>query len=152
MTFSNLDNEFIQAAIHLAKISYEKNEVPVGAVVVFENNIIGKGRNSMISENDVTAHAEINAIRDASRNIGNYRLINCNMYVTLEPCHMCAKAIADARIDNLVFATKEPKTGSVVSIDNIYDKNIFNHCVNYQYGLLKDESSKLLKNFFRDKR
>tara|TARA_A200000113_G_scaffold140526_1_gene126242 strand:+ start:517 stop:975 length:459 start_codon:yes stop_codon:yes gene_type:complete len=152
LTFSNLDNEFMQAAIHLAKISYEKNEVPVGAVVVFENNIIGKGRNSMISENDVTAHAEINAIRDASRNIGNYRLINCNMYVTLEPCHMCAKAIADARIDNLVFATKEPKTGSVVSIDNIYDKNIFNHCVNYQYGLLKDESSKLLKNFFRDKR
>ena len=142
----------MQAAIHLAKISYEKNEVPVGAVVVFENNIIGKGSNSMISENDVTAHAEINAIRDASRNIGNYRLINCNMYVTLEPCHMCAKAIADARIDNLVFATKEPKTGSVVSIDNIYDKNIFNHCVNYQYGLLKDESSKLLKNFFRDKR
>ena len=106
----------MQAAIHLAKISYEKNEVPVGAVVVFENNIIGKGRNSMISENDVTAHAEINAIRDASRNIGNYRLINCNMYVTLEPCHMCAKAIADARIDNLVFATKEPKTGSVVSL------------------------------------
>ncbi len=142
----------MQAAIHLAKISYEKNEVPVGAVVVFENNIIGKGRNSMISENDVTAHAEINAIRDASRNIGNYRLINCNMYVTLEPCHMCAKAIADARIDNLVFATKEPKTGSVVSIDDIYDKNILNHCVNYQYGLLKDKSSKLLKNFFRDKR
>ena len=142
----------MQAAIHLAKISYEKNEVPVGAVVVFENNIIGKGRNSMISENDVTAHAEINAIRDASRNIGNYRLINCNMYVTLEPCHMCAKAIADARIDNLVFATKEPKTGSVVSIDNIYDKNILNHYVNYQSGLLKDESSKLLKNFFRDKR
>ena len=142
----------MQAAIHLAKISYEKNEVPVGAVVVFENNIIGKGRNSMISENDVTAHAEINAIRDASRNIGNYRLINCNMYVTLEPCHMCAKAIADARIDNLVFATKEPKTGSVVSIDNIYDKKILNHCVNYQSGLLKDESSKLLKNFFRDKR
>lgn len=142
----------MQAAIHLAKISYEKNEVPVGAVVVFENNIIGKGRNSMISENDVTAHAEINAIRDASRNIGNYRLINCNMYVTLEPCHMCAKAIADARIDNLVFATKEPKTGSVVSVDNIYDKNILNHFVNYKYGLLKDESSKLLKNFFRDKR
>ena len=142
----------MQAAIHLAKISYEKNEVPVGAVVVFENNIIGKGRNSMISENDVTAHAEINAIRDASRNIGNYRLINCNMYVTLEPCHMCAKAIADARIDNLVFATKEPKTGSVVSVDSIYDKNILNHCVNYQYGLFKDESSKLLKNFFRDKR
>lgn len=142
----------MQAAIHLAKISYEKNEVPVGAVVVFENNIIGKGRNSMISENDVTAHAEINAIRDASRNIGNYRLINCNMYVTLEPCHMCAKAISDARIDNLVFATEEPKTGSIVSIDNIYDRNILNHSVQYQFGLLKDESSKLLKNFFKDKR
>ena len=126
--------------------------MPVGAIIVLENNIIGKGRNSVISDKDVSAHAEINAIRDASRNIGNYRLINCSIYVTLEPCHMCAKAIADARIDNLVFATKEPKTGSVVSIDNIYDKNILNHCVNYQSGLLKDDSSKLLKNFFRYKR
>ena len=142
----------MQAAIDLAKISYENNEVPVGAIVVLENNIIGKGRNSVISDKDVSAHAEINAIRDASRNIGNYRLINCSIYVTLEPCHMCAKAISDARIDNLVFATEEPKTGSIVSIDNIYDRNILNHSVQYQFGLLKDESSKLLKNFFNDKR
>jgi|TARA_Y100000768_G_scaffold129906_1_gene96479 tRNA(adenine34) deaminase len=142
----------MQAAIDLAKISYENNEVPVGAIVVLENNIIGKGRNSVISDKDVSAHAEINAIRDASRNIGNYRLINCSIYVTLEPCHMCAKAISDARIDNLVFATEEPKTGSIVSIDNIYDRNILNHSVQYQFGLLKDESSKLLKNFFKDKR
>jgi len=142
----------MQAAIDLAKISYENNEVPVGAIVVLENNIIGKGRNSVISNKDVSAHAEINAIRDASRNIGNYRLINCSIYVTLEPCHMCAKAISDARIDNLVFATEEPKTGSIVSIDNIYDRNILNHSVQYQFGLLKDESSKLLKNFFKDKR
>jgi tRNA(adenine34) deaminase len=106
----------------------------------------------VISDKDVSAHAEINAIRDASRNIGNYRLINCSIYVTLEPCHMCAKAISDARIDNLVFATEEPKTGSIVSIDNIYDRNILNHSVQYQFGLLKDESSKLLKNFFKDKR
>ena len=142
----------MQAAIDLAKISYENNEVPVGAIVVLENNIIGKGRNSVISDKDVSAHAEINAIRDASRNIGNYRLINCSIYVTLEPCHMCAKAISDARIDNLVFATEEPKTGSIVSIDNIYDRNILNHSVQYQFGLLKDESSKLLKKFFKDKR
>ena len=142
----------MQAAIDLAKISYEKNEVPVGAIVVLENNIIGKGRNSVISDKNVSAHAEINAIRDASRNIGNYRLINCSIYVTLEPCHMCAKAISDARIDNLVFATEEPKTGSIVSIDNIYDRNILNHSVQYQFGLLKDESSKLLKKFFKDKR
>tara|TARA_B100000965_G_scaffold397295_1_gene413615 strand:- start:310 stop:738 length:429 start_codon:yes stop_codon:yes gene_type:complete len=142
----------MQVAIDLAKISYENNEVPVGAIVVLENNIIGKGRNSVISDKDVSAHAEINAIRDASRNIGNYRLINCSIYVTLEPCHMCAKAISDARIDNLVFATEEPKTGSIVSIDNIYDRNILNHSVQYQFGLLKDESSKLLKNFFKDKR
>ena len=142
----------MQAAIDLAKISYENNEVPVGAIVVLENNIIGKGRNSVISDKDISAHAEINAIKDASRNIGNYRLINCSIYVTLEPCHMCAKAISDARIDNLVFATEEPKTGSIVSIDNIYDRNILNHSVQYQFGLLKDESSKLLKNFFKDKR
>ena len=142
----------MQVAIDLAKISYENNEVPVGAIVVLENNIIGKGRNSVISDKDVSAHAEINAIKDASRNIGNYRLINCSIYVTLEPCHMCAKAISDARIDNLVFATEEPKTGSIVSIDNIYDRNILNHSVQYQFGLLKDESSKLLKNFFKDKR
>jgi len=142
----------MQVAIDLAKISYENNEVPVGAIVVLENNIIGKGRNSVISDKDISAHAEINAIKDASRNIGNYRLINCSIYVTLEPCHMCAKAISDARIDNLVFATEEPKTGSIVSIDNIYDRNILNHSVQYQFGLLKDESSKLLKNFFKDKR
>ena len=142
----------MQVAIDLAKISYENNEVPVGAIVVLENNIIGKGRNSVISDKDISAHAEINAIRDASRNIGNYRLINCSIYVTLEPCHMCAKAISDARIDNLVFATEEPKTGSIVSIDNIYDRNILNHSVQYQFGLLKDESSKLLKKFFKDKR
>ena len=142
----------MQAAIHLAKISYEKNEVPVGAVVVFENNIIGKGRNSMISENDVTAHAEINAIRDASRNIGNYRLINCNIYVTLEPCHMCAKAIVDSRIDYLYFGANEPKTGAIESIDQFLDRDHLNHKVLFSGGHLQEQSSDMLRKFFQSKR
>ena len=94
----------------------------------------------------------INAIRKASQHFKNYRLQDCKLYVTLEPCHMCAKAISDARIDCLIFATKEPKTGSIVSIDNVYDKSLFNHKVKYKFGLKKDESSKLLKDFFKNKR
>ena len=100
----------------------------------------------------MSAHAEINAIRDASNSIKNYRLNECLMYVTLEPCHMCAKAAVDARLGSIIFAALEPKTGSIVSIDNFLDKNILNHSVNYQYGLMRKESSKLLKEFFQIRR
>ena len=100
----------MKTAMQLAQESYNLGEVPVGAIVVKNNEIIGRGRNTVISDNDVTAHAEINAIREASKMIGNYRLVDCNMFVTLEPCHMCAKAIVDARLNSIIFAAKEPKT------------------------------------------
>ena len=142
----------MERAIELAKESFEDGEVPVGAVIVQNETIIGEGKNKVIFENDVTSHAEINAIRSASKKIKNYRLNDCSMYVTLEPCHMCAKAAVDARISSVIFAALEPKTGSIISIDNFFDKKELNHNPAYQHGLLKDESSKLLKDFFRLRR
>jgi len=139
-------------ALDLAHLAFELNEVPVGAIIIYEGEIIGKGHNNVIGDNDVTSHAEINAIRDASKNFGNYRLTNCSMYVTLEPCHMCAKAIVDARLKSLIYAAKEPKTGSIQSIDNFLDNKFLNHKVLYKSGLFKEESSRLLKEFFTSKR
>jgi tRNA(adenine34) deaminase len=150
--FSSKDKLFMERAIELAKECFDEGEVPVGAVIVKDEKIIGEGKNKVIFENDVTAHAEINAIRDASKTIQNYRLNDCSMYVTLEPCHMCAKAAVDARMSSVIFATSEPKTGSIVSIDNFFDKKELNHNPKYQFGLLKEESSKLLKDFFRLRR
>ena len=142
----------MERAIELARESFDEGEVPVGAVIVQDEKIIGEGKNKVIYENDVTSHAEINAIRDASRSIKNYRLNECSMYVTLEPCHMCAKAAVDARMSSIIFATSEPKTGSLISIDNFFDKKELNHKPKYLHGLLKEESSKLLKDFFRLRR
>ena len=142
----------MERAIELAKESFDDGEVPVGAVIVQNETIIGEGKNKVIFENDVTSHAEINAIRAASKKIKNYRLNDCSMYVTLEPCHMCAKAAVDARMSSVIFAASEPKTGSIISIDNFFDKKELNHNPAYQYGLLKYESSKLLKDFFRLRR
>ena len=139
-------------ALDLAKESFDFEEVPVGAVVVKGEKILGKGRNTVISDNDVSSHAEINAIRNASVTIGNYRLNDCVMYVTLEPCHMCAKAIVDARISSVIFGCHEPKTGSIISIDNFFDKKELNHNPQYQNGLFREESSRLLKDFFSMRR
>jgi len=146
--FSSQDKLFMERAIELAKESFDDGEVPVGAVIVQNEMIIGEGKNKVIFENDVSSHAEINAIRAASKKIKNYRLNDCSMYVTLEPCHMCAKAAVDARMSSIIFAASEPKTGSIISIDNFFDKKELNHNPAYQHGLLKDESSKLLKDFF----
>jgi tRNA(adenine34) deaminase len=145
-------DDFMQLAFIEAKKALALNEVPVGAIVIKENKLIGAGFNSVIRDNSVTAHAEINAIHAACQTINNYRLANCDLYVTLEPCHMCAKAIVDARIDKVYFAAFEPKTGSIVSVDNFFNKKFLNHKVNYFSGLMQDESSKLLKDFFRARR
>ena len=120
----------------------------VGCVIVHDKKVIGRGYHKKYGSN----HAEINAIINASKNINNYRLNNTKMYVTLEPCHMCAKAIIDARIDEIIFAAPEPKTGSIISIDNIYERIKFNHKISYKHGLLMDESSKLLSDFFKTRR
>jgi|TARA_E500000178_G_scaffold355853_1_gene430157 tRNA(adenine34) deaminase len=146
--FSNEEKSFMQSALTKAKESFNHGEVPVGAVVVKDGEIIGEGRNNVISDQDVTSHAEINAIRAASKTIKNYRLNKCSIFITLEPCHMCAKAIIDARLESMIFATKEPKTGSIVSVDNLLDKEYLNHSVKYKFGLFEKEAADLLKNFF----
>ena len=150
--FSSSDKLFMEEAIAQAKIAFNNNEVPVGAVVVHENKIVASACNAVIQDNDISSHAEINAIRKASQYFKNYRLKDCKLYVTLEPCHMCAKAIIDARIKRLIFATEEPKHGSIVSVDNFFDKSYLNHSTTYESGLLKEESALLLKSFFKERR
>ena len=150
--FTSDDSSFMGLAIQEAEKAFTNNEVPVGAIIVQQNKIIGKGRNRVIENQNVSSHAEIEAIIDASKNIKNYRLNKSTIYISLEPCHMCVKAIVDARIDKIVFAAPEPKTGSIISIDNLLDRISFNHKVSYRYGLMKEESSKLLKDFFKNKR
>jgi tRNA(adenine34) deaminase len=152
MEFSSSDHRYMTRAIELAKESYKKKEVPVGCVIVLDEEIIGEGFNRVVAEKDISSHAEINAIKQASKKIDNYRLNNCVMYSTLEPCHMCAKAIIDARIKRLIFATEEPKHGSIVSVDNFFDKSYLNHSTTYESGLLKEESALLLKSFFKERR
>ncbi|MDA7642521.1 nucleoside deaminase [bacterium] len=150
--FTSDDSSFMGLAIQEAEKAFTNNEVPVGAIIVQQNKIIGKGRNRVIENQNVSSHAEIEAIIDASKNVKNYRLNKSTIYISLEPCHMCVKAIVDARIDEIVFAAPEPKTGSIISIDNLLDRISFNHKVSYRYGLMKEESSKLLKDFFRNRR
>ena len=116
-----LDYDFTNALQDLIMNQTNLDLVTSEGQLIYEGEIIGKGHNNVIGDNDVTSHAEINAIRDASKNFGNYRLTNCSMYVTLEPCHMCAKAIVDARLKSLIYAANEPKTGSIQSIDNFLD-------------------------------
>ena len=150
--FSSDDSSYMRLAIHEAENAFANNEVPVGAIIVQEDKIIGKGRNRVIANQNVTSHAEIEAIIDASKKVQNYRLNKSIIYVSLEPCHMCVKAIIDARIDEIVFAAPEPKTGSIISIDNLLERISFNHKVSYRHGLMKKESSKLLKDFFKNRR
>jgi tRNA(adenine34) deaminase len=144
--------DFMLLAINAAKKAQLLNEVPVGAIVTQENKVIGVGFNTVIKDNSVTGHAEINAINAACKKINNYRLVNCDLYVTLEPCHMCAKVIVDARIKNVYFSAFEPKTGSIVSVDNFFDKKFLNHKVNYISGIMRKEASELLQDFFRQRR
>jgi tRNA(adenine34) deaminase len=143
---------YMHLAIKQALEAYKSDEIPVGAIVVKNMIVVGTGYNQVISDNSVSSHAEINAINNASKNLKNYRLLDCDIYVTLEPCHMCAKAIVDARIKNLYFGALEPKTGAVVSVDNFLNHEYLNHKVSYDYGLLQAESSELLRNFFQLKR
>ena len=148
----NQDLIFMKRAILQAQTAYEEDEVPVGAVLVKDGEIIAESYNQLIQLNDPTSHAEINVIRKASKILGNYRLNNTSLYVTLEPCLMCCGAMIHARIENLIFSTKDPKSGAVVSNARALDYNFINHKVTYSYGTLKEESSELLKKFFLEKR
>jgi tRNA(adenine34) deaminase len=142
----------MQEALLLAKEAYAKDEVPVGAIVVRDNHVIGRGFNQTISHCDPTAHAEVIALRDAAQRIRNYRLLDATLYVTLEPCTMCAAALVHARIKRLVFGAVDPKAGAVISQAHVLDYPFFNHHLLYAGHILSSESSLLLKSFFQAKR
>ena len=140
------------AAFEQARNAALIDEVPVGCIIASNDRIISVGSNKCISKSSPIRHAEIEAIEAACTVLKNYRLPDASIYVTLEPCHMCCMAIVNARIENLYFGAKEPKTGAVVSVDNFLDKDFLNHKVNYSGGYMERESSKLLKDFFANKR
>jgi tRNA(adenine34) deaminase len=144
--------DFMRAALELAREAQAAGEVPVGAVVVSGGEIIGRGYNHPISAHDPTAHAEIVALRDASRHLGNYRLGGAELYVTLEPCAMCAGAIIHARIARVVFAARDPKTGACGSVIDLFAESRLNHHTNASGGVLTDEASGLLRDFFATRR
>jgi len=139
-------------AMNMAEVAFLNNEVPVGAIVVHKGEIIGRGFNQVIAKNSISSHAEINAINQASQFLKNYRLNGCDIYVTLEPCHMCAKAIVDARLNHLYYGASEPKTGAIESIDQFLERDDINHNVIFSGGHMKVECSELLKKFFKSKR
>jgi len=145
-------NSFMEEALIEAKKALKKGEVPVGAVVVLEENIIGRGYNQPITKNDPTAHAEIMALKDAAMNLKNYRLKNALVYTTLEPCLMCAGALVHARIKKLIYSASDPKSGVIESNGNLMQSTFLNHKISYEGGILKEESSEILKNFFLKKR
>lgn len=142
----------MQAALELAKEAAGLGEVPVGAVVVKDGEIIGRGRNAPISQHDPSAHAEIQAMRDAAARLGNYRLVGCSLYVTLEPCSMCAGAIQHARIANLVYGASDPKTGACGSVIDLMAEARLNHHTEVTGGVLAQECGSLLSAFFASRR
>mgnify|MGYP001203509250 FL=1 len=146
------DEVFMAEALRLAREGGALGEVPVGAVVVKDGEIIGRGFNAPISRQDPTAHAEIIALREASRNLGNYRLPGCELFVTLEPCVMCSGAIIHARIARVVFGARDPKTGACGSVANLFDEPRLNFHATVTDGVLAAECGALLTNFFAAKR
>ena len=146
------DKVFMQQALALARQARDSGEVPVGAVVVFEGQVIGQGFNRPLSSNDPTAHAEIVAIRDAAAALDNYRLPDTTLYVTLEPCSMCIGAMMHARIGRLVYGASEPRAGAVNSAFELATSSKFNHAMSIDSGVLANESSLLLKQFFAERR
>ncbi len=142
----------MSVALREAEKAYKKGEVPVGAVLVHNGEIIARGHNSSIARKDPTAHAEILALRKASRLLGNYRLNGTILYVTVEPCPMCAGAIVNARIDTVVYGTGEPKWGGDGSVLRILRNRNLNHRVKVIKGIMRDECRGILQRFFREKR
>ena len=152
MTDNNTHEFFMNEALTQAKHSFADDEVPIGAVLVYQNKIIASSHNLSITNHDPSAHAEILTIRAAGQYLMNYRLLNCSLYVTLEPCVMCLGAIFHARISNLIFGAYDTKTGACESVVNLKEnKDLNHHCVIHG-GILKNESKALLQDFFKTKR
>lgn len=152
MTFDENDHRWMREALAFAASAEAEGEVPVGAVLVMGGEVAGEGWNRPIAAHDASAHAEINALRDAGRRIGNYRLPGSTLYVTLEPCVMCAGAIVHARVARVVYAATDPKTGAAGSVFDTLLSDRHNHRTAVEGGLLSDVSGDMLRRFFRERR
>ena len=146
------DQQFMQAALDEARAAAERSEVPVGAVMVVDGRIIARAGNRTIADCDPTAHAEIVALREAAAAVANYRLLDATLYVTIEPCAMCAGAMIQARIARLVYGADDPKSGAVSSCLSLLDHPQLNHQVEVTSGVLRDQAAGLLKEFFAARR
>lgn len=146
------DEEFMEAAILLAEEAYSRDEIPVGAVIVKDGNIISSGSNENREKNDATLHAEIIAIKNASERLNNERLIDCDLYVTKEPCAMCAGAIVHSRIRRVIIGTEDTKYGACGTAFDVCGNSRMNHVPEITFGILREKSSSLLKQFFQEKR
>jgi tRNA(adenine34) deaminase len=146
------DLEAMREALSEARKANAAGEVPIGAVIVCRGEIIARGQNSVIRTSDPTAHAEVVALRQAARTFGNYRLTGTALYVTLEPCAMCAGAMIHARIDRLVYGAADPKAGACGSVLSVINHPQLNHVMQVQLGVLGEQSAELLRSFFRDRR
>ena len=146
------EEKFMKEAIRQAKKAYALREVPIGCVIVYEGKIIARGYNRRNTDKNATSHAEINAIRKASKKLGDWRLEGCTLYVTLEPCQMCAGAIVQARIDKVVIGSMNPKAGCAGSVLNLLEMDGFNHKVEVERGVLEEECSTMLSGFFKELR
>jgi tRNA(adenine34) deaminase len=149
---SNEDETFMREALAQAAHAAEAGEVPVGAVVVHDGRVIGRGFNAPISSRDPTAHAEVAALRDAASALGNYRLVDCTLYVTLEPCLMCAGAMMHARLARVVYGARDPKTGACGSVVDAFAERRLNHHTNVTGGVLAEECGAALTSFFAERR
>ena len=146
------DEDYMRAALELAREAGANEEVPVGAVVVLNGDIVGRGFNQPIGRRDPSAHAEIMALRDAGARLGNYRLPGCELYVTLEPCAMCAGAIMHSRIARVVYGAADPKTGVAGSVVDLFAEPRLNHHATIERGVLGDECGRMLSSFFAARR
>ena len=146
------DDVFMREALGLARQAGEAGEVPVGAVVVRGGAVVGRGHNRPVASRDPTAHAEVMALRDAAERIGNYRLVDCVLYVTLEPCAMCAGAIMNARVCRVVYGAADPKSGACGSVVDLFAENRLNFHTTVAGGVLAGEAAKLLQDFFSARR
>ena len=147
-----MKEKFMKEALKEAQKAYDKLEVPVGCVIVKDDKIIARGHNLKEIKNDTTMHAELIAIRKASKKLESWRLNECEMYVTLEPCSMCAGAIINARIKKVYIGTLDEKTGAVGSVLNLFKDYTFNHVVDVEQGILQEECQQILKEFFKELR
>ena len=147
-----MNPEFMKEALTEARKAFELDEVPVGAVIVKNGEIIGRGHNLRESRKDPTLHAEMIAIRQAAAALGGWRLTDCDLYVTIEPCPMCAGAIIQARINHVIFGARDPKAGCAGSLYNLLEDHRFNHQAEVTEGVLADSCSRIIRDYFRQKR